>query len=314
MPSDPPVSAFGQSLLHGPALTRLGAAIAELAVPLAGTDLEGRLTDLEAAFVRLESMAERVVPLGPRVLAETHAGQRIFLDAHDLSVTPHVALHGTWETEVERLLRRLLRPGQTVVEVGANIGYHTLAMAEVIGPEGRLHAFEAHPDTAALLEATLEVNGLLGRVTLHAEAALDRPGAVTFAESPTHRGSFHRAVPETDAGFTRRLTVPATTLDLALPDVGPVHLLRIDAEGSEPLALRGGAALIAHSPDLILVAEWAPALMAPQGDVAAFADWLLHQGFAAGRLLPDSTLAPLHRDALLAPGHMEVVFRRYGSA
>jgi FkbM family methyltransferase len=312
MQPDQPGHRLGDSVLFGPVLSRLAAAIAELAVPLAGGAMEARLTALESALVQIEGLVERVVPLGDRVLALTAAGQRIFLDARDLSVTPHIALLGIWETEVERLLRRLLRPGQRVVEVGANIGYHTLAMAAAIGPAGRLDAFEANPETAALLAATIEVNGLAEWVHLHAAAALDAPGTVEFALHPTHRGAFHRAVAETTADFTGRLRVPALTLDAALGTEGPpVDLLRIDAEGSEPLALRGAAGLIAASPGLILVTEWAPALMAPQADVPGFADWLLDQGFAPGRILPDSTLAPLHRAGLLALDHAEVVFRRY---
>jgi len=260
--------------------------------------------------VRLESLPERVIPLGDRVLALTHAGQRIFLDPQDIGIAPHIALTGLWEPGVERLLRRLLRPGQSVVEIGANMGYHTLAMAAAIGPAGRLHAFEAHPRTASLLAATIAINGLGGFVTLHAAAALDRAGEVTFAEHPSLCGSFHLATEGTTPDFTARLTVPGVVLDEVLAELPAIHLLRIDAEGSEPLALRGAAALLARSPELILVAEWSPTQMAARADVAAFADWLLGQGLAAGRILPDGGLAPLHRDALLALDHADLVLMR----
>jgi len=300
------------SVVFGAAFERLAAAIAALAPQAREAGLDARLTALEAALVQLESLPDRVVPLGDRVLALTHAGQRIFLDAADIGITPHIALTGFWEAPVERLLRRLLRPGQTVIEIGANMGYHTLAMADAIGPTGHLHAFEAHPRTAALLAATITVNGLDPRVTLHAMAALEAAGEVDFAEHPTQCGGFHLAVATTPDTFTARIRVPGAALDQILgAEFGPVHMLRIDAEGSEPLALRGAAGIMANSPDLILVAEWAPAMMAVHADVAGFADWLLDKGFAAGRILPDATLAPLHRDALVAADHMDVVFRRY---
>jgi len=298
------------SALLGPALARLAAEIAAIVPEARAGGLDSRLTALEAALVRLESLAERVVPLGERVLALTQGGQRIFLDAGDLGITPHIALTGMWEPSVERLLRRLLRPGQSAVEIGANMGYHTLVMAAAIGPTGRLHAFEAHPRTASLLAATIAINGLGAVITLHAQAALDRAGEVTFAEHPTHCGAFHLAARQTTPDFTGRLTVPAIVLDEMLAELPAIHLLRIDAEGSEPLALRGAANLMARSPELILMAEWSPALMAAQADVASFADWLLGQGLAPGRILPDSTLAPLHRDALLALDHADLVFMR----
>jgi len=298
------------SALFGPALARLAAGIAAIVPEARAGGLDARLEALEAALVRLESLPERVVPLGDRVLALTAAGARIFLDAGDTAITPHIALTGTWEPGVERALRRLLRPGQSVVEIGANMGYHTLVMAEAIGPTGRLHAFEAHPRTAGLLAATLAINGLIDRVTLHPLAALDRAGTVSFAEHPTLCGSFHLADAETGADFTARLAIPAVTLDEELADLPAIDLLRIDAEGSEPLALRGAVALLARSPALVLMTEWSPVQMASRADVAGFADWLLGQGLAPGRILPDGGLAPLHRDALLALDHADLVFLR----
>ena len=300
------------SALFGAAFEQLAAAIAKLVPQAREGGLDARLTALEAALVQLESLPDRVVPLGDRVLALTHFGQRIFLDVADLGITPHIAMTGIWEAAVERLLRRMLQPGQLVIEVGANVGYHTLVMAEAIGPGGHVHAFEAHPRTAALLAATLAVNGLNPRVTIHAAAALAIAGEVEFAEHPTHCGAFHLAAATTPVSFTRRIRVPCIVLDDVLDaGSGPVHLVRIDAEGSEPLALRGAANIIARSPEIILVTEWSPIMMGFHADVAGFADWLLDQGFAAGRILPDSSLEPLHRDALVAADHMDVVFRRY---
>lgn len=307
-----PIYSLRDSSLLGPVLAKLAKAIAAIAPEARSGGLDQRLSDIEEVLVRLEALSDRVIMLGERVLALTHAGQRIFLDAQDLGITPHIALTGHWEPDVERLLRRLLRSGQRVVEVGANMGCHTLAMAAAIGPTGQLHAFEAHPRTARLLAATLVINGLEGFVTLHAAAVLDRAGDASFAEHPTLCGSFHLAAAETTPDFTGRLTVPGITLDEALASLPSIDLLRIDAEGAEPLALRGATALIARSPELILVTEWSPRQMAVRADVAGFADWLLDQGFSAGRILPDSTLAPLHRDALLALEHADLVFRRYG--
>jgi hypothetical protein len=83
---------------------------------------------------------------GHRALALTHRGHEIVLDTRDIGLTPHIALHGTWECEVEAVLQQPLRPGQSVAAVGVNIGYHTLAMTAAVGPTGHVHAFEASPD------------------------------------------------------------------------------------------------------------------------------------------------------------------------
>ena len=219
-----------------------------------------------------------------RAVTVTHRGHRIFLDTRDLGLTPHIALSGVWEREVEEVLLRLLRPGQSVAEVGSNMGYHSLAMAQAIGPHGRLHAFEANPDVLPLLRATIAVNGYDDRITLHPVAALDRAGEIEFASDPAHIGSGHWAIEGGAANYSRRAVVRAVTLDQALADVAALDLLRMDAEGSEPQVLRGAEALLRRSPGLRIVTEWSPPMMAARTGLPEFAAWLAGFGFAAWRI------------------------------
>jgi FkbM family methyltransferase len=307
--AEPPRRGSLARLMETP-LSGLRDRIAAIAADPAARDIAARLDGIEAELRRLSGMPARVVPLGDRVLALTHAGRKIFLDPADVGITPHIALTGEWERDTETVVRRLLRPGQTAIEVGANMGYHTLAMADAVGPGGRIHAFEANPDIARLLDATVQVNGLLDRVTLHAKAALAQRGEVEFAIHPDHCGSAHLAVPEDRPCYSRRARVPAVMLDEEPGTGAPVDLIRMDAEGSEPLVLRGAAWLLARSPGVVLVMEWAPLLISGYADVAGFADWLGGQGFGASRILPDASLQPMDRAGLLEAGHIEVVFQR----
>jgi FkbM family methyltransferase len=246
-----------------------------------------------------------------RALALTHRGQKIFLDTGDLGLTPHIAAHGIWEADVEAVLVRLLRPGQRVAEVGANMGYHTLAMAGAVGVTGRLDCFEANPAVLPLLRATLTVNGLNERVTLHAAAALDAPGAVEFSSDPEHIGSGHVARDGEAANYSRRASVPAVTLDAALAAVPALDLLRMDAEGSEPRVLRGAAALLARSPRLRIVTEWSAPMMAAHGDMDALIAWLHGElGFRFWRIVEPGKLVPVAAAALAGLPHGEVVMAR----
>lgn len=292
-------------------LAALRSRLADLTADPSAPAFAARLAAVEADLRRLEEMPERVVPLGDRLLAVTHAGRKIFLDVADIGITPHIALTGVWERETEEVVRRLLRPGATAIEVGANMGYHTLAMADAVGPEGRIHAFEANPAIFRLLDSTVQVNGLTERVTLHNKAALSHRGEVEFAIHPDHCGSAHYSVAAEAPGYSSRVATVAVPLDEEPgAGIGPVHMIRMDAEGSEPLVLRGAAWLLARSPEVAIVTEWAPGLMSHYADVAGFVDWLGALGFRAGRILPDATLQPMARDALLSAGHVEVVFRR----
>ena len=244
-----------------------------------------------------------------RAVAVTHRGHRIFLDTRDLGLTPHIALTGIWEREVEEVLRRLLTPGQCVAEIGSNMGYHSLVMAQSLGPHGRLHAFEANPEVLPLLRATIAVNGYGDRIILHPVAALDRQGEIEFASDPSHIGSGHWAIGDAADNYSRRVSVPAVTLDAALAGLPSLDLLRMDAEGSEPQVLRGAEALLRRSPGLRIVTEWSPPMMAARIALPDFIGWLAGLGFAAWRIgrggrleaLPMANLAQLpHGELLLA--------------
>lgn len=247
---------------------------------------------------------------GHRALALTHRGQKIFLDTRDIGLTPHIAMHGTWEREVELALEWLLRPGQTVAEVGANMGYHTLAMAAAVGPTGHVHAFEASPDVLPLLRATLAVNGLARSVTVHPKAAHDHIGTLEFSRDPDHIGSGHWSLPGEAARYSRRTTVPCVTLDAALGETAPeLHLLRMDAEGSEPQVLRGAERLIRRSPDLRIVTEWSPPMMEVRADLPALVRWLGECGFGFWRIGP-AGLEPVAPEALPRLPHCDLVIAR----
>ncbi len=245
-----------------------------------------------------------------RALARTHRGHGIYLDTRDHSLAPHIARSGVWEWDVERVASRLARPGQSVVEVGANVGYHTLVMAQAIGPLGRLRAFEAHPRLAALLRGTLELNGFQDRVAVHACAAMDMAGEIEFALDPDYLGSGHWALPGGLARYSQQFTVPATTLDAACGEDPPLDLLRMDAEGSEPQVLRGASALLARSPAVRILCEWSPPMMRPRADLGALVAWLAEDGFLFWRIEPGARLAPVPSASLPDLPHGELVICR----
>ena len=248
---------------------------------------------------------------GNRALALTHRGQMIYLDTRDLGLTPHIAMHGTWEMDVEAVLGRLLRRGDRVAEVGANMGYHTLTMAEAVGPGGHIDSFEANPAVLPLLRATIAVNGFAGRVTLHPVAALDAPGEVSFSSDPDHIGSGHLALEAEAPNYSRRVTVPAATLDERLADVPAIDLLRMDAEGSEPQVLRGAAALIRRSPGLRIVTEWSAPMMAARSDLGALVAWLGGElGFGFWQVAKGGALQQVTADSLPGLPHGELVLMR----
>jgi FkbM family methyltransferase len=261
--------------------------------------------------------------LGDRVLTVTHRGNFIYLIPLDVDLTPSILLHGTWEAHVEQTIVAALRPGDTVIDLGANVGYHTLAMAAAVGPGGQVHAFEANPEVMRLLEATMFVNGMTW-VGLYRNAAIDRLGAITLASSGGHYGSGHIAVNayppnrhgtdpyvRWDEDYPVRVDVAAITLDAALADrVGTVDLIHMDIEGSEPLALRGGQALIARSPKIKIITEWSVGMMSSHADVGQYVAWLVEQGFGFWLIEYGTKLTRLDPSAVLTLPHCDLFLSR----
>ncbi|MDO9499188.1 FkbM family methyltransferase [Falsiroseomonas sp.] len=245
-------------------------------------------------------------------LALTHFGRKIFLPGGDAGMTPEIILSGTWEPHVEAVLRRVLKPGMQVAEVGASLGFHTLVMAEAVGPTGHIHAFEPYPKVLPLLRNTLASNRFQGRVTLREVAVLHAPGDVHFAADPSQAGSAHLAIPVAAPSYTESFAVPATRLDDALADVPVLDLLRMDSEGTEGLVLLGAQEIMERSPRLVVVMEWSPAMLAARGDVAELANWIAALGFRCQRIERQGVLTPVTAAEMPNLAHCDVVLSRDG--
>lgn len=150
------------------------------------------------------------------------------------------ALDGRYEGGVMRLLGRLLRPGDVMLDAGAHIGI--IAMAAAAGTPGvRVHAMEAFPGTADLLRQNLAANGLEDRVTVHGAAVAADGGPVRFAGNAGFSAGAH-------VGADGDIEVPGVTLD-GWADVNGItrlDVVKADVEGSEFALLEGGARTLAR--------------------------------------------------------------------
>jgi FkbM family methyltransferase len=146
-----------------------------------------------------------------------------------------------------KLLAASLRPGGVFVDVGANVGFHTVAAARLVGGAGHVYAVEPQPWALDLLRANVWRHGL-ANVSVLPYAASDASGTLRLSVEPGHRSGARIA----EAGD---LEVDAARLDDLLPDV-VVDVLKVDVEGAEPLVLRGARAILSRSPGLLAVVEF----------------------------------------------------------
>ena len=171
-----------------------------------------------------------------------------------------------YEQETSGILKSLLQPGMTVVDVGAHVGCHALLAARLVGPQGKVIAFEASPENFSLLQKNVALNGYQN-IECVQKAVSNRSGTITFHLSleGNDRNSIYDNSRTGRPG--RAVTVPATTLDEFMASAGwpHVNLVKIDVEGAEPLVFEGMSELLRRSHDVALIIEFAPACLRESG-------------------------------------------------
>jgi FkbM family methyltransferase len=173
-----------------------------------------------------------------------------------------IYLGNIYERQTKAALRKLVSPGTLVLDIGANIGAHTLHLAQLVGPTGRVLAFEPTDYAFHKLSRNLELNpSLASRVTafpcfLTANEADQIPPAIYSSWPLTKETGLHskHLGREMGTGLAR-----ARSLDSVLTELADrkVHLIKLDVDGFECEVLRG-ATKVLHDMRPIFVMELAP--------------------------------------------------------
>jgi len=163
---------------------------------------------------------------------------------------------GTYEPELQAAIADLVQPGWVVYDVGANIGYITLLLAQSVGEAGCVVAFEPLPENLPRLQRNLELNGLQGRVECFAAAVIDQRKEVDFLTGPSHKmGKVQGSAGQDKIAYGTPIRVPGFSLDEFVAEVGrrPPDLIKMDIEGGEILALPGMQGLLATRKPLVFL-------------------------------------------------------------
>ena len=191
---------------------------------------------------------------------------KLYVDTRDIGIASHLMLDGYWEMWVTEAMMRLLRRGAVVADVGANLGYFTVLMADLTGADGHVLSFEPNPQLAPLVRKSVEINGFAGFTRCYdcglgaaagwaqVEAAVDHPGGgrtLPIADNPpadegaqdickeVAEDALH-PVPQ-PKGLLRTITALLSPEPLPLPDLsaetsaGETEALALGDEESPPL-------------------------------------------------------------------------------
>ena len=187
----------------------------------AGMSVEGLRTDLMQSheFTQFFEPGQRVVNMGYA---------KVVVDASEIEFGRSIAKDKTWEPHVVEILRSSLKPTDTFVDVGANVGIMSFTAASIL-TEGRVLAFEPHPENIRNFLAGVEENKF-GNVTLYGFGLSSQTSVFSIFGS-----SNGYLMP---GGQT---TFQATALrgDDVLERAGPISFIKMDIEGHEPHAIKG---------------------------------------------------------------------------
>lgn len=186
-----------------------------------------------------------------------------------------------YEPQTTRLFHRLLRPGMTVVDIGAHSGYFSLIAANHVGPGGKVYAFEPHASNYEAFERNVALNRYENIVAVR-KAVTDNTGKMRLLVNP--KGSDRHSLYVRDGGSgTEDVEVETTTLDdfLREQDWPHIDLIKMDIEGAEPAALAGMSQALKTCGIRFLVTEFSPSLLGAGGfDPEGFLQELSRMGFS----------------------------------
>jgi FkbM family methyltransferase len=225
-----------------------------------------------------------------RSVARLPWGRRIVVDSSEMIGSAILRL-GVYDLVVTEALWRLVDSGEVALDVGANIGVMSSALAQRVGPDGSVHAFEPHPRICETLRENVG-RWRDGVITVHEVAVSDRTGeAALFVPSDFDTNAGTASLSDARAGSTA-ITVRISTLDDLLPEEARPSVAKLDVEGHEIDLLRGAPRSLSTLRDIVFE---------DHGDYpSALTTALESQGFVILRL-ERSPFRPLLSDPRVRP-------------
>jgi FkbM family methyltransferase len=223
----------------------------------------------------------------------------IYVASDDQLIGGLVSENKAFEPHVTDLVERLLKPGDVFLDLGANIGIHTLAAAWRVGDSGRCIAIDMVPENCACLRASCDANGF-HHVEVIEGAVNDVSGRLSFYLTPgTYNGALvtdaiRASMAENPQFFGEKdHPVQAIAIDDVVGENDRVDLVKMDIEGAEAKAIKGMRRLLTRQRPPIIF-EFFPNLLWSTGEIepVVLLDMLRSFGYQMYRIHPDSSISP----------------------
>ena len=207
------------------------------------------------------------------VLCRILTRYKMYVDVNDQHIAPHLLMDGYWESWISLLFAKIIQPGMTCLDIGANFGYYSLLMSGLAEESGKTIAIEPNPHLLKFLDATQAVNG--APFELVKAALSDKKGEAVLSVNRYEYGGGTIKPNELKEGRTQ-VKVPTISVDELLDEkaVTKVDVIKMDVEGVEPLVFAGMQRTIRSNPQLQIIMEYTPS---NYDDPVGFTEYLFNE-------------------------------------
>jgi len=185
-------------------------------------------------------------------------GIKLLVDPVDESIGKLFLVHTRYEPTETDLIKSILKPGMTFVDIGANIGYYSILASKCVGENGKVFCFEPAPSNFSFLQKNIEANSAKNIVAIQ-KAVSDQKGTLHLFMDE-HLSGGHQIF---NSGIkSKSVEVETISVDEFFQNENSkIDLLKIDIEGAEMFALQGMKQTLAANPQMNFITEFYPKMI-----------------------------------------------------
>lgn len=180
-------------------------------------------------------------------------GNKIYLDKKD---TLGLSINGVYEEFETEIIKNTIKKGDVVIDLGANIGYYTVLFAKLVGPTGKVYAFEPDPSNFSILKKNITINKYKNVIPIN-KAVSDKNGILKLFLANSKKGAHSTLINYTNR--KNHIDVETITLNKYFENYSKqINFIKMDIEGAEFLALKGMSKILKKNDNLKLISEFSP--------------------------------------------------------
>lgn len=199
-----------------------------------------------------QKIMPKLLPESEKIVDVQGFKMKVLTKGHINDIATELIFKGIHEPATTRVFKKILKQGDIVVDIGANVGYFTLMASQLVGWRGKVYAFEPDPTNMKLLNENARLNNLDNIQSYM--MALDNHTGTDVLHTCSREPARHSLV-KTKEHDGKELTLVAKLDDILSFELPKVRLLKTDTEGNELAVLQGARQTILNSKDIILIVE-----------------------------------------------------------